>query len=164
MTGNMIEIGRKAPDFCLPDKDEKEVCLKHFLGRWVVVYFYPRDNTPGCTTEACAFSERLADFKGLDAAVIGISTDSPASHRRFAAQHNLTITLLSDPDHKVIEAYGAWQPKKLMGKEFLGTVRSTFLVDPQGRVAHVWPRVKVWGHADEVKAKLAELQSRASAD
>jgi peroxiredoxin Q/BCP len=153
-----LKPGLKAPDFCLPDKDEKQVCLKDFAGKWTVVYFYPKDNTPGCTTEACDFTERLADFEGLDAAVVGISTDSPASHRKFAQQHKLTITLLSDPDHKVIEQYGAWQPKKFMGKEFLGTVRSTFLVDPKGRVAHTWPKVKVWGHADEVKAKLAELR------
>ncbi len=150
--------GAKAPDFCLPDKDDKDTCLKDFLGRWVVVYFYPKDNTPGCTREACDFTERLADFEGMDAAVIGISTDSPASHRKFAKQHNLTIHLLSDPEHKVIDAYGAWQPKKFMGKEFLGTVRSTFLVDPQGRIAFVWPKVNPWGHADEVKAKLRELR------
>jgi peroxiredoxin Q/BCP len=158
MLTNELKPGLKAPEFCLTDKDEKPVCLKDSLGKWVVVYFYPKDNTPGCTTEACDFTERLADFEGLDAAVIGVSTDSPASHRKFADQHKLTITLLSDPDHKVIEAYGAWQPKKFMGKEFLGTVRSTFLVDPKGNIAHTWPQVKVWGHADEVKAKLTELR------
>lgn len=158
MNAEQPTVGARAPEFCLSDKDEKQVCLKDFRGKWTVVYFYPHDNTPGCTAEACAFSERLADFEGLDAAVIGISTDSPESHRRFAARHKLTFPLLSDPDHKVIEQWGVWQPKKFIGKEFLGTVRATFLVDPEGRVAHAWPKVKIWGHADEVKAKLAELR------
>ena len=152
-----LKVGDKAPDFCLPNKDDKQVCLKDFGGRWVVLYFYPKDQTPGCTKEACEFTERLSDFAGLDAAVLGVSADSTASHRKFAAKYKLAFELLSDPKHEVIAEYGAWQPKKIMGKEFLGTVRSTFIVDPMGNLAHIWPSVNPWGHANEVRMKLAEL-------
>jgi thioredoxin-dependent peroxiredoxin len=152
-----LKVGEKAPAFCLPDKDDKEICLKDFAGRWVVLYFYPKDQTPGCTKEACEFSERLGDFTGLDAVVLGVSADSTASHRKFAAKYKLAMDLLSDPKHETIAAYGAWQPKKIMGKEFLGTVRSTFIVNPMGNVAYIWPSVNPWGHADEVRTKLAEL-------
>ena len=152
-----LKVSDKAPDFCMPDKDDKQVCLKDFGGRWVVLYFYPKDQTPGCTKEACEFTERLGDFAGMGATVLGVSTDSTESHRKFAAKKKLTIDLLSDPKHETIAAYGAWQPKKLMGKEFLGTVRSTFLVDPTGNIAFIWPSVNPWGHANEVRTKLAEL-------
>ena len=157
MTTMKLKVGDKAPDFCLPDKDDKQVCLKDFAGRWVVLYFYPKDQTPGCTKEACEFTERLSDFVRMSAAVLGVSADSTASHRKFAAKNKLAIDLLSDPEHETIAAYGAWQPKKLMGKEFLGTVRSTFIIDPMGNVAHIWPSVNPWGHANEVRNKLAEL-------
>jgi peroxiredoxin Q/BCP len=152
-----LKVGDKAPGFCLSNKDEKEVCLKDCAGRWVVLYFYPKDQTPGCTKEACEFTERLGDFTSMNAAVLGVSTDSTESHRKFAAKNKLSIELLSDPKHEVIGAYGAWQPKKFMGREFLGTVRSTFIIDPKGRIAHIWPSVKPWGHAGEVRKKLAEL-------
>ena len=152
-----LKVGDKAPDFCLPNKDDKQVCLKDFGVRWVVLYFYPKDQTPGCTKEACEFTERLGDFAGMGATVLGVSTDSTASHRKFAAKNKLTIDLLSDPQHETLAAYGVWQPKKLMGKEFLGTVRSTFIVDPMGNLAHIWPSVNPWGHANEVRTKLAEL-------
>ena len=152
-----LKVGDKAQDFCLPDKDDKQVCLKDFGGRWVVVYFYPRDQLPGCTKEACEFTERLGDFAGLKATVLGVSADSTASHRKFAAKYKLAFPLLSDPKHEAIAEYGAWQPKKLMGREFLGTVRSTFIIDPKGTIAHIWPTVKPWGHANEARAKLAEL-------
>ena len=152
-----LTIGDKAPDFCLPDKDEKRVCLKDFGGRWVVLYFYPKDQTPGCTKEACEFTERLDDFVRMDATVLGVSTDSTGSHRKFAEKHKLSIELLSDPKHQTIGAYGAWQPKRFMGREFMGTVRSTFIIDPKGRIAHIWPSVKPWGHAKEVREKVAEL-------
>jgi peroxiredoxin Q/BCP len=153
-----IKVGDKAPAFCLPDKDDKQVCLQDYTGRWVVLYFYPKDQTPGCTKEACEFSERLSDFVQMEATVLGVSTDSTASHRRFAEKHKLSIVLLSDPKHMTIAAYGAWQPKKFMGREFMGTVRSTFIIDPKGRIAHIWPSVKPWGHASEVRRKLAELR------
>lgn len=152
-----LKVGDKAPGFCLTDKDEKEVCLKDFGGSWVVLYFYPKDQTPGCTKEACEFTERLGDFVRMSATVLGVSTDSSANHRKFAAKNKLAIDLLSDPKHETIAAYGAWQPKKLMGKEFMGTVRSTFMVDPTGNIAFIWPSVNPWGHANEVRTKLAEL-------
>lgn len=157
MTNVKLRIGDRAPDFCLSNKDEKRVCLEDYFGRWVVLYFYPKDQTPGCTKEACEFTERLEDFTSMNAAVLGVSTDSAASHRKFAEKNKLTIELLSDTGHEAIAAYGAWQPKKLMGREFLGTVRSTFIIDPKGRIAHVWPSVNPWGHAGEVRQKLAEL-------
>ncbi|MBN2466158.1 thioredoxin-dependent thiol peroxidase [candidate division WOR-3 bacterium] len=152
-----LKVGEKAPEFCLPDQDDKPVCLKDFAGHWVVVYFYPKDQTPGCTKEACEFTERLGDFTNMDATVLGVSTDSAASHRKFAAKNKLAIELLSDAKHETIAAYGAWQPKKFMGREFLGTVRSTFIIDPKGRIVHIWPSVNPWGHAGEVRKKLAEL-------
>jgi peroxiredoxin Q/BCP len=155
-----LKIGDKPPGFCLPNKDDKEVCLKDFGGQWVVLYFYPKDQTPGCTKEACEFSERLGDFTGMGAVVLGVSADSTASHRKFAAKYKLAMDLLSDPKHETIAAYGAWQPKKLLGKEFLGTVRSTFIVDPMGNVAYIWPSVNPWGHAAEVRTKLDELTGR----
>jgi len=158
MTTTMPNPGDEAPGFCLPDQDGNDVCLEEFRGQWVVLYFYPKDNTPGCTKEACAFTERLADFKGMDAVVLGVSKDSPESHRKFAGKHDLEFPLLSDTEHEAIELYGAWQPKKMMGREFMGSVRCTFIIDPEGKVAAVWPKVKVWGHADEVKARLAELR------
>ena len=157
MAATKLNVGDKAPEFCLPDKDDRQVCLKDFSGRWVVLYFYPKDQTPGCTKEACEFTERLGDFVNLSAAVLGVSTDSTASHRKFAAKYKLTFDLLSDPEHETIAAYGAWQPKKLLGKEFMGTVRSTFVIDPTGKIAYVWPSVNPWGHANEVRNKLAEL-------
>lgn len=153
-----LQAGDKAPAFCMPDKDDKEVCLYDFGGRWVVLYFYPKDQTPGCTKEACEFTERLGDFVRMDATVLGVSTDSTESHRKFAEKNKLSIQLLSDPEHEAIAAYGAWQPRKFMGREFMGTVRSTFIIDPKGRIAHIWPSVKPWGHASEVRQKLAELR------
>lgn len=152
-----LKVGDKAPAFCLPDKDDKEVCLKDFGGRWVVLYFYPKDQTAGCTKEACEFTERLGDFVRMEATVLGVSADSTESHRKFAAKSKLSIELLSDPRHEAIAAYGAWQPKKIFGKEILGTVRSTFLIDPMGNIAYIWPSVNPWGHANEVRKKLAEL-------
>jgi thioredoxin-dependent peroxiredoxin len=157
MATTKLKVGEKAPEFCLPDKDDKEVCLKDYTGKWTVVYFYPKDQTPGCTKEACEFSERLGDFVRIGTAVLGVSTDSTASHRKFAEKYKLAIELLSDPKHEVIDKYGAWKPKKIMGKELMGTVRSTFLVDPLGNIAYIWPSVNPWGHASEVRQKVAEL-------
>lgn len=158
MTENLLKPGDKAPGFSLPDKDGNEVELGQFAGQWVVLYFYPKDNTPGCTKEACGFSERLKEFEELDAVVLGVSRDSEASHRRFAEKHDLRFPLLSDPEHTVMEKYGAWHPKRVMGREVLGSIRMTFLIDPDGKVAHVWPKVQVWGHVAEVQKKLAELR------
>ena len=156
----MPEIGDVAPEFCLPDQDGKEVCLKDFRGKWVVLYFYPKDNTSGCTREAIDFTENLKDFEALDAVVLGVSKDSVKSHKNFREKHNLKITLLSDPEHRVIEAYGAWKLKKRYGREYFGTERSTFIIDPDGKIRYIWRNVKVKGHVDEVKNKLKELMGR----
>ncbi len=146
----MLEKGTKAPDFELFDKEGKTVKLSDFLGRKVVLYFYPKDNTPGCTRQACAFGESYEEFKNLDAAVIGISKDSVASHVKFAEKYSLPFVLLSDPEHKVIEAFGAWQEKKNYGKVSFGTVRSTFVIDENGIIEKVMPKVKPDTNAAEI--------------
>ena len=146
----MLEKGTKAPDFVLSDKDGNEVSLSSFLGRKVVLYFYPRDNTPGCSRQACAFAESFEEFKNLDVAVIGISKDSVSSHVKFAEKYNLPFVLLSDPEHKAIEAFGAWQEKKNYGKVSFGTVRSTFVIDENGIIEKVMPKVKPDTNAAEI--------------
>jgi len=156
---DMPAVGTEAPDFCLPDQDEQPVCLRDFRGRWVVLYFYPKDNTSGCTREAVDFTQHLDAFAAHDAVVLGVSPDSPRSHRHFAQKHQLRVRLLSDPDHEVLQRYGVWQKKRMYGREYWGVVRTTFLIDPQGRIAWVWPKVKVQGHAEAVLNKLRELQS-----
>ncbi len=160
MSTTGLEIGSPAPPFALPDQDGRQVTLSDLQGRWVVLYFYPRDDTPGCTTEACEFSEGVEGFRGLDAEVLGCSPDEPESHRRFIAKHDLDLTLISDPDHEVMERYGAWGEKKMYGKTSQGVIRSTVLIDPEGRVAHHWPRVKAAGHAATVRQRLEELRAQ----
>ncbi len=150
----MIEKGMKAPEFTLPDKDGNEVSLSQFLGKKVVLYFYPKDNTPGCTRQACAFAGAYAGFRKLDTAVIGISRDSTASHQRFAEKHSLPFILLSDPERKAIEAYGVWQEKKNYGKVSMGVVRSTFIIDENGIIEKVMPKVKPDTNAAEILAYL----------
>lgn len=156
----MLELNSNAPLFCLPDSGNNEVCLKDYKGKWVVLYFYPKDNTPGCTKEACDFSINITDFNNLDATIIGISGDSVASHKKFKDKYSLKITLLSDPDHKVLKDYGVWKPKKLFGKEVLGVVRTTFIINPDAQIAYIWPKVKVKTHILEVKEKLQELSGK----
>ncbi len=148
----MLSAGSKAPQFTLPDKDGNPVSLSDFFGKKVVLYFYPKDNTPGCTRQACAFAERLADFDRLGAVVIGVSKDSVASHQRFAQKHNLPFLLLSDPELQVIQAYGVWQEKKLYGKVSMGVVRSTYLIDESGMIEQVMPKVKPDQNAAEILA------------
>jgi peroxiredoxin Q/BCP len=152
-----IEVGKKAPAFTLEDETGTKVKLSDLAGRWVVLYFYPKDDTPGCTIEACEFTSGLRGFEQLRAAVFGCSRDSAESHRRFIAKQKLTVKLLSDPDHRVMEKYGAWGEKHNYGKTTMGVLRSTVLIDPQGVVAWHWPTVKAAGHAEEVREKLAEL-------
>jgi peroxiredoxin Q/BCP len=153
-----LEVGKEAPQFCLPDKDSTEICLSDFKGKHVVLYFYPKDNTPGCTTEAIGFTGILPDLQKLDAVVIGVSPDSPESHAKFIEKKNLKVTLLSDLDKKVLKAYGKWGKKKFRGKEYIGVTRSTFLIDPEGKIAHIWPKVSVKGHPEDVQNVLTELK------
>lgn len=154
-----VKESYKAPDFCLPDQNDKEVCLKDYKGKWVVLYFYPKDNTSGCTKEAIGFTEMKKEFEKMGAIILGVSPDSTKSHRNFIEKKNLKITLLSDQEHKVLEAYGAWQLKKMYGREYYGVVRSTFLISPDGKIAFIWPKVKVAGHVENVLEKLKELSS-----
>jgi len=158
MSESAIRVGAKAPAFTLPDQDGKDVSLSSLRGSWVVLYFYPKDDTPGCTTEACEFSEGIEAFRDLDAVVLGCSADTPEKHRAFIAKYGLTLRLLSDRDHAVMEAYGAWGEKSMYGRTTMGVIRSTVIIDPSGRVAHHWPKVKAAGHAAEVREKLAELR------
>ena len=154
----MLEIGNSVPDFCLPNQDEEEICLRDIKGRWIVLYFYPKDNTPGCTTEACDFTAALPDFEGLDAIVLGVSPDSPEKHRKFIEKKELKITLLADEDKSLCQTFGVWQLKKFMGKEYMGVIRSTFIISPEGKIAAKWEKVRVKGHVDEVKNELKKLQ------
>ena len=150
----MLEVGMKVPQFTLPDKNGKLVSLSDFLGKKVVLYFYPKDNTPGCTRQACAFALKNKEIENKNAVVIGISKDSVNSHLNFATKHNLPFVLLSDSDLSVIQAYGVWQEKKLYGKVSMGVVRTTFLIDEQGNVQAVMPKVKPDTNADEILALL----------
>ena len=155
----MLNVGDTVPDFCLPNQDEEEICLRDIRGRWIVLYFYPKDNTPGCTTEACDFTAALPDFEGLDAIVLGVSPDSPKKHRNFIEKKELKITLLADEEKELCSTFGVWQRKKNYGREYMGVVRSTFIIDPDGKIAAKWEKVRVKGHVEAVKAKLEALQA-----
>ena len=162
----MIEVGKKAPAFTLPDQHGEKHALKDYAGSPVVLYFYPRDDTSGCTKEACAFRDALKDFEQLDAIVFGVSPDDESSHAKFAEKYDLNFPLLADtPDAhgvpKVCDKYGVWQEKKMYGRTHMGVVRTTYLIDPEGRIARRWDRVKVDGHADEVLDALRELRQHA---
>ena len=146
-----LKVGDRAPDFCLQDARNNRVCLKDFKGKWLVLYFYPKDNTAGCTREAVDFSGHLGKFKKMGAMVIGVSPDSAVSHDNFINKHNLKLTLLSDTEHKVLKAYGVWQKKRMYGREYHGVVRTTFVIDPEGKIKQMWEKVRVAGHADAVK-------------
>ncbi len=157
MAKQAIKIGARAPACTLLDQDDKKVSLKGLSGKWVVLYFYPKDDTSGCTKEACEFTNNLKEFEKLGACVLGVSPDPPQRHRKFIAKYELKIDLLSDPDHKVMARYGAWGEKSMYGRTYEGVIRSTFLIDPDGKIAFCWPKVRAAGHADKVRAKLAEL-------
>ena len=150
-------IGQAAPDFTAKDQNGNQVSLTDYSNSWLVLYFYPKDNTPGCTTEAKEFSEYAQQFKDLGAEIAGVSPDSEKSHCKFIDKHDLSIVLLSDPNREVIEPYGVWRLKKFMGKEYMGVVRSTFLIDPQGKIAQVWDKVRVKGHVKKVLEELTSL-------
>ena len=150
----MLDIGMKAPAFTLNDKDGKTVSLSDYLGKKVVLYFYPKDNTPGCTRQACAFAATYEGFRSRDVVVIGISKDSVASHLKFAQKYDLPFILLSDPELQAIKSYGVWQEKKLYGKISMGVVRTTFLIDEQGNIEKIMPKVKPDTNAAEILAYL----------
>ena len=152
----MLEIGLKAPVFTLKDKDGNAVSLSDFLGKRVVLYFYPKDNTPGCTRQACAFAAAYEGFKAKDVVVIGISKDSVTSHQKFARKYDLPFILLSDPELAAIQAYGVWQEKKLYGKVSMGVVRTTFIIDENGNIEKIMPKVKPDTNAAEILAYLGE--------
>lgn len=150
----MLQVGQKAPDFTLPDKDGNPVTLSSFLGKKVVLYFYPKDNTPGCTRQACAFAAAYSGFNEKNAVVIGVSKDSVASHIKFAEKYSLPFILISDTERVAIEAYGVWQEKVMCGKKGMGVVRTTFIIDEQGNISAVMPKVKPDTNAQEVLAML----------
>jgi peroxiredoxin Q/BCP len=153
-----IEPGQMAPDFTLPAADGAHVKLSSFRGRPVVLYFYPRDMTPGCTKEACAFRDRHSELKKLGAAVLGVSTDDVASHEKFRDKYELNFPLLADVDHAVAEKYGAWREKNLYGKKSMGVQRATYLIDREGRVSRVWKKVNVDGHDQAVIEAIKEMK------
>jgi len=167
----MLEIGQIAPDFCANNQDDVKICLKDLKEKWIVLYFYPKDLTPGCTTQACDFTQTMPQFDNLNATILGVSPDDRAKHRKFIKKHNLSITLLSDTQKKMCKDYDIWKPKKFMGREFLGVIRSTFIINPKGEIAAIWTNVKVRKkrsvkgekieilHVNEVREKLQELQS-----
>ncbi len=156
----MIEVGKKAPAFALPDQDGKTITLDSLKGKWAALYFYPKDDTPGCTIEGIEFSARQTEFKEIGAVVYGISGDDAKSHCAFRAKHKLGIPLLTDKDKKMMKQYGAFKENLLYGRSFLGIVRSTVLLDPQGKIVHRWPKVNAQGHAEQVLKKLGELQNK----
>src|SRR5262245_42073770 len=157
----MLPTTSLAPPFTLPDQNGTLVSLAGLRGRWVVLYFYPRDDTPGCTIEACEFTAALPQFEGLDAQVFGCSADDASSHQKFIAKHNLGIGLLTDASKDVMKSYGAYGMKQLYGKDVEGVIRSTVIIAPDSRIAYHWPIVRAEGHAEQVRARLAELQGGA---
>ena len=153
-----LQIKDEAPLFSLPNQDNAEISLLNFRGSYVVLYFYPKDKTPGCTTEACDFRDSMESLNALGAVVLGVSPDSVKSHQSFIGKESLNFTLLSDTNKEVLKMYGAFGVKKLYGKEYEGVIRSTFLIDPQGKIAYIWKNVKVKGHIEEVREKLEALR------
>jgi len=158
MSATTPEAGDLAPDFTLPTWPEGELTLSSLQGRWVVLYFYPKDNTPGCTTESCEFRDASGDFDTAEAVILGISRDSVKSHANFAGKFDLPFRLVSDPDEIACKAFDVIRMKNMYGKQVLGVERSTFLIDPAGRIAHAWRKVKVNGHVEEVLATLTRLR------
>ena len=149
-----LRPGEVAPDFTLPDQNGEERQLSAFRGKWVVLYFYPKDDTSGCTLEARDFSDRKADFDAKNAMVVGVSPDDVKSHRKFCDKHGLELSLLADPEQEALKGYGVWQEKSMYGRTYMGVVRSTFLIAPDGKIANIWRKVKVKGHADEVLSAI----------
>ncbi|MEZ4180609.1 MAG: thioredoxin-dependent thiol peroxidase [Candidatus Doudnabacteria bacterium] len=153
----MLKINQLAPSFTLLDQNQKSHKLSDYKGEWLLIYFYPKDDTPGCTTEACEIRDNWNGFKKLKTKVIGISKDSPESHQKFAQKYQLPFTLLADPETKVIQKYDAWQEKSMYGKKYMGIVRSSVLINPKGKIAKIYPKVKPKDHAEEVINDIKEL-------
>lgn len=154
-----LKIGQAAPTFTLPDQDGNEHSLKDYQREWVVLYFYPKDDTPGCTKEACAFRDNLPKFKKIKAHVFGVSVDSVKKHQKFVEKFSLPFTLLSDEKKEVVEKYQVWAKKKFMGREYMGTLRMTFLIDPKGKIAKIYEEVKPETHAEEILSDLKQLEA-----
>ncbi len=152
-----LTVGIKAPDFSAQDQNGKMHALYDYKGQWVLLYFYPKDDTPGCTVEACSIRDNLPNFKQLNCVVLGMSVDSVKSHDSFATKYNLPFTLLADEDKKIVNDYGVWQQKKMMGKEYMGIVRWSFLISPEGTIAKIYEAVKPAEHAEEVLQDLKSL-------
>lgn len=155
-TKQTLKVGDKAPDFTLPNQQDEEIKLSSFKGKNVVLYFYPKDMTPGCTQEACEFSASKAKFVKKDTVILGVSLDSPTRHQKFIEKEKLTIDLLSDEKKEVAKLYGVYEKKKFMGREFMGIVRSTFVIDKQSKIRAIFPQVKVKGHVEEVLKSLKD--------
>lgn len=152
----MLEVGKKAPDFVLPNQDGKKVSLKDFKGKKIVLYFYPKDNTSGCTKEACNFRDEFPKFKKSSAVIIGVSPDSVGSHKKFAEKYDLPFMLLADEDKKVLQLYDVWKEKSMYGKKYMGVERTTFIIDENGKIKKIFNKVKVDGHNEEVMKALKE--------
>lgn len=153
----MLSIDSKAPNFTLPNQLDKPISLSDFLGKWVIVYFYPKDDTPGCTTEACNFRDDMDQLIEANVEILGISKDNVTSHKKFADKYNLNFNILADPERTVIESYGAWQEKSMYGKKYMGIQRMTYIIDPTGTVRHLYPKVTPNGHAKEILKQIKEL-------
>jgi peroxiredoxin Q/BCP len=158
MVGIMIEIGKKAPAFKLKDQHENIVELKNFTGKKLVLYFYPKDNTSGCTQEACDFRDSIKSFESLGVAVLGVSPDSVSSHKKFADKFDLKFSLLADENKEVLEKYGVWKEKSMYGRKYMGVERTTVVIDETGKILNIYHKVKVSGHIDELKAFLKSLK------
>jgi thioredoxin-dependent peroxiredoxin len=156
-TDGLPEAGKTAPAFTGTTEANEKIRLSQFKGKYVVLYFYPKDNTPGCTVEAKEFRDEQDDFEGANAVVIGISPDDAESHLKFITRFELNFSLVADENHKIAEKYGVWAEKSMYGKKYMGVQRTTFLIDPKGKIAHVWPKVRAEGHADQVLKVLAEI-------
>lgn len=161
LSKRMLQVGDRIPPFTLVDQDDNPVTERDLFGRWSILYFYPKDDTPGCTTEACSFRDAFPRFEAAGVQVLGVSSDSPVSHKRFAKKYGLPYTLVSDPDRLLQEKTGIWTEKKIFGKPVRGAARVTFIIDPAGIVRAAYPQVQPAGHADEVREKLRLLQERA---
>lgn len=157
---DMLKLASKAPWFVLPDQEGEEHSLKDYLGKWVVLYFYPKDDTPGCTVEACSFRDNFSKLKRASVVVLGVSVDPVRKHAKFAEKYSLPFTLLSDEEKTVVEKYGVWGKKKFMGREYMGTMRTTFLIDPAGKIAKIYENVKPDAHAEEILSDVRTFSKK----